>query len=136
MTTAQHPEKHYDAHDTMTPVVDTHGRVHVHVVPLRVLFAVYLILVAATIATVAVTWKDFGQLNIVIALAIAVFKAAMVILYFMHLRWDNLFNGVILICALAFVMTFIAVTMLDSGEYKQNYVPPGTRQMISSQNGL
>jgi cytochrome c oxidase subunit 4 len=136
MTTAAHPDQHYDAHDTMTPVIDHEGRVHVHVVPLRVLFAVYFILVLATIATVAVTWKDFGALNIVIALAIAVFKAAMVILYFMHLRWDNLFNGVILISALAFVMTFIGVTIMDSGQYKQNYVPPGTRQMISSQNGI
>jgi hypothetical protein len=28
------------------------------------------------------------------------------------------------------------VTIMDSGQYKQNYVPPGTRQMISSQNGI
>jgi len=69
-------------------------------------------------------------------LAIAVFKAALVTLYFMHLRWDNLFTGVILISALAFVMTFIGVTIMDSGQYKQNYVPPGTRQVISSQNGI
>jgi cytochrome c oxidase subunit 4 len=136
MTTAAHPGKHYDAHDTMTPVIDDSGHVHVHVVPLKVLFGVYFILVLATVATVAVTYVDFRQFNIVIALAIAVFKAALVILYFMHLRWDNLFNGVILISALAFVMTFIGVTVMDSGQYKQNYVPPGTRQMISSQNGI
>lgn len=136
MTTADNPTKHYDAHDTMTPAVDDHGRVHVHVVPLKILFGVYFVLVLATFATVAVTYWDFGQLNIFIALAIAVVKAALVILYFMHLRWDSLFNGVIIISALAFVMTFIGVAIMDSGQYKQNYAPPGTRQIMSSQNGL
>jgi cytochrome c oxidase subunit IV len=136
MTTAENPTHHYDAHDTMTPMVDAHGDVHVHVVPLKVLFGIYFCLVVATVLTVAVTWVDFGQLNVFIALGIAVIKAALVILYFMHLRWDNLFNGVILISALAFVMTFIGVAMMDSGQYKQNYQPPGTRQVISSQNGL
>jgi cytochrome c oxidase subunit 4 len=136
MTTAENPTHHYDAHDTMTPVVDDHGHVHVHVVAPKVLLSVYFALVVATVLTVAVTYVDFGAMNIFIALGIAVIKAALVILYFMHLRWDNLFNGVILIAALLFVMTFIGVTMMDSGQYKQNYQPPGTRQMMSSQNGL
>lgn len=136
MTTAENPTHHYDAHDTMTPVVDDHGHVHVHVVGPKVLLSVYFALVVATVLTVAVTYVDFGAMNIFIALAIAVIKAALVILYFMHLRWDNLFNGVILIAALIFVMTFIGVAMMDSGQYKQNYLPPGTKQMMSSQNGL
>jgi cytochrome c oxidase subunit 4 len=112
------------------------GALHPHVVPVSLLFIVYGILVLATIATVAVTLVDLGQLNITVALAIAVFKAALVILYFMHLRWDNLFNGVVLISALAFVFLFIAVALMDTGEYKVNDQPPGTRQMMSSQNGL
>ncbi|HEY2588564.1 MAG TPA: cytochrome C oxidase subunit IV family protein [Tepidisphaeraceae bacterium] len=136
MTTAENPTQHYDAHDTMTPRVDEHGHVHVHVVPPKVLLAVYFALVFATVLTVAVTYVDFGAMNVFIALGIAVIKAALVILYFMHLRWDNLFNGVILITALAFVATFLAITMIDSGQYKQNYRPPGTRQVMSSQNGL
>lgn len=136
MTTAENPTQHYDAHDTMTPRVDEHGHVHVHVVAPRVLLSVYFALVVATVLTVAVTYVDFGSLNIFIALGIAVIKAALVILYFMHLRWDNLFNGVILITALVFVATFLSVTMMDSGQYKQNYKQPGTRQVMNSQNGL
>jgi caa(3)-type oxidase subunit IV len=65
-----------------------------------------------------------------------VFKAALVILYFMHVRWDSLFNGIILISALAFVMVFIGVTLMDTTEYKMNNTPPGTRMMMSSQNGI
>jgi cytochrome c oxidase subunit 4 len=112
------------------------GQVHPHIVSPGLLLGVYGILVLATIATVAVTLKDFGPFNIWLALGIAVFKAALVILYFMHLRWDSLFNGIILISALAFVMVFIGVALMDTSEYKMNNQPPGTRMMMSSQNGL
>jgi cytochrome c oxidase subunit 4 len=122
--------------DYHSPAAHDDGAVHPHIVPPSVLLGVYLVLVAATVATVLVTLVDLGALNIWVALAIAVFKAALVILYFMHLRWDSLFNGIILISALAFVMVFIGVTMMDTGEYQMNYQPPGTRQMMSSQNGI
>jgi len=121
------PQVHSEPHE---------GAVHPHIVPPRVLLSVYFVLVAATIITVLVTLVDLGELNIWVALAIAVFKAAMVILYFMHVRWDSPFNAVILISAIAFVMVFIATTIMDSGQYKMNYQPPGTRQMMSSQNGI
>jgi cytochrome c oxidase subunit 4 len=130
MSTAQavQPLEHDSHHDS--------GAVHVHIVPPSVLLAVYGVLVLATIATVAVTLVDLGFLNIWAALAIAVFKAALVILYFMHLRYDSLFNGIILIAAIGFVMVFIGVTLMDTAEYKSNFQPPGTRLMMSSQNGL
>jgi cytochrome c oxidase subunit 4 len=114
----------------------TDGAVHPHIVPPKVLLTVYFVLVAGTIATVAVTLVDLKQFNIWAALGIAVFKAALVILYFMHVKYDKLFTGVILISALGFVMVFIGVTLMDSSEYKANYEQPGTRQMMSSQNGL
>ena len=41
-----------------------------------------------TLLTVAVTYVDLGQLNLVVAMGIAVFKASLVILYFMHVRWS------------------------------------------------
>ena len=131
MTTANTLE--YQAHEHQHA---DDGALHPHIVSPKVLLTVYGVLVAATVATVLVTLVDLGALNVWVALAIAVFKTALVILYFMHLRWDALFNGVILITALAFVMTFIGVTLMDTGEYKMNYQPPGTRQMMSSQNGL
>ena len=122
----------YDSHDPS----HNHGQVHPHVVPPRVLLGVYFVLVLATIATVGVTLVNLGQLNIWVALGIAVFKAALVILYFMHVKYDKLFTGIIVISALGFVMVFIGVALMDSSEYKANYQPPGTRQMMSSQNGL
>jgi cytochrome c oxidase subunit 4 len=116
-----------DDHDT--------GAIHVHALPLKVLFGVYAILVVLTILTVAVAYMELGKLNIWVAMLIAVLKASFVVLYFMHLRYDNLFNGLVLVVALLFVALFIAVTMMDTAEYKGNMNPPGTRIMMTSQNG-
>jgi cytochrome c oxidase subunit 4 len=116
------------------------GAVHPHVVPPSVLLGVYGVLVVLTIATVAITRVDLdkfnlGRLNILAALAIAVVKAAFVVLYFMHLRYDSPFNAVVLISALFFVAVFLGFAIMDTGEYKPNYEPPGTRIMVTSQNG-
>ena len=127
MSTA-HALEHDSNHDS--------GAVHPHIMPPSVLLTVYGVLVALTVATVAITLVDLGILNIWAALAIAVLKASLVILYFMHLRYDSLFNGIILIAALGFVMVFIGVALMDTSEYRSNLQPPGTRLMMSSQNGL
>ena len=116
------------------------GVIHPHVVPPSVLLGVYGILVVLTILTVAVTRVDLdklhlGRLNILAALIIAVVKAAFVVLYFMHLRYDNPFNAVAFISALFFVAVFLGFAIMDTSEYKPNYEPPGTRIMVTSQNG-
>jgi cytochrome c oxidase subunit 4 len=129
---------HSTDHDNAPGAGD--GAIHPHIVPPSVLLAVYGVLVVLTILTVAITKVDLdklhlGSLNIWAALIIAVIKAAFVVLYFMHLRYDSPFNGVVLICALFFVAVFLGFAMMDTGEYKPNYDPPGTRIMVTSQNG-
>ncbi len=89
---------------------------HIHIVPPRVLLAVFGALMVFTVLTVTVTYVDLGPGNILLALAIAVVKAALVAMYFMHLRWDSPFNGIILIIALAFVMLFVGLAILDTSQ--------------------
>ena len=89
-----------------------------HAVPLKVLVGVFLILMFLTFVTVGVTVFDFGyELNLVVAMAIALVKAAFVGLYFMHLRWDAPLNGFILVASLLFVTLFIMITLMDTGQY-------------------
>jgi cytochrome c oxidase subunit 4 len=102
------------------------GSAHVHVTSPILLLSVYAVLVTLTIITVAVTLVDLGQFNIWVALAVAVLKAGLVAFYFMHLRWDSPFNGIVLIISLFFVSLFIGISILDSKEYQHNYTPPGT----------
>lgn len=92
---------------------------HVHAVPVWLLAAVLAVLLALTVLTVAVTYIDLGRTgNIMVALGIAVIKSALVVLYFMHLRWDSPFNSVILCSALLFIAVFLAFAMVDTSEYR------------------
>jgi len=94
-----------------------------HVVPVRMLVGVLLALLVLTVVTVAVTLVDLGPFNLVVALSIALVKATLVLLYFMHLRWDRPFNAVIIISALAFVVIFVGLTLLDSHNYQADIIP-------------
>ena len=113
------PSKHDDEH-------------HFHVLSLPLLCGVLAILLFLTFVTVAVTWVDLGALNIWVALAIAVVKAVFVALYFMHLRWDSVFNAFVFTTALIFLALFIGVTLMDSAAYQVNYEPPGGTQVTAT----
>ena len=98
---------------------------HVHVVPPWLLLAVFAALLVLTFVTVAITHFDFGRtVNVWVALGIAVAKATLVALFFMHLKWDSPFNGLVCVAAMFFVALFIGITVLDTKEYNQNFNPP------------
>jgi cytochrome c oxidase subunit IV len=94
---------------------DSHG---VHAVSLKILFSIYFALIVFTAITVAVSRIDLGDGNIWVALMVAVVKCSLVALYFMHLRWDSPFNGMVLCAAFFFVALFIGLAMLDSVSYQ------------------
>ena len=100
-----------------------------HVVSIRILFGVLGVLLVLTVLTVAVTWVDLGEYNLLIALAIAFVKAVLVLLYFMHLRWDRPFNAVVIISALAFVMIFVGLALLDTFQYQPDIIPGYSPQL-------
>jgi cytochrome c oxidase subunit 4 len=94
------------------------GHEAAHVVPLKVLAGVFGGLVVMTVVTVVASRFDFGEWNLAIALAIAVVKASLVVLVFMHLLWDRPFNAIVFVGCLIFVGLFIGLTLLDT---MQNY---------------
>ncbi len=60
-----------------------------HIVPVKVYFGVAAGLYILLILTVAISLIDLGSLNIIAALAIAVAKMLLVVLFFMHVRWSS-----------------------------------------------
>lgn len=108
---------HSAAHDASHP-----GQGTVHAVPFPILVAVFAALLVLTFATVAATWVNLGELNLWVALGIATFKAGLVALYFMHLRYDHPFNGLVFVAALTVLSLFLAMTLLDSFEYQSNII--------------
>src|SRR5512140_2813972 len=73
---------------------------YVHIVPMPVLLAVFAALVAFTVLTVAAARFELGSWNLIVAMVIATVKASLVVLYFMHLRYDQPFNALIFVTAL------------------------------------
>ena len=94
-----------------------------HVLPLRLLAAVFAGLVVLTWVTVAATWVDLGAGNLWLAMAIATVKASLVALIFMHLRWDRPINAIIFLGALLFVMLFVGMLLADTSSYLPEMIP-------------
>jgi len=91
-----------------------------HVMSMQMLLGVYAVLIVLTVLTVtaAMPQFDFGGWNLWIAMIIATAKASLVALYFMHLRYDNPFNGIIFVTALLFLGIFLSITLLDVTGYQ------------------
>lgn len=84
-----------------------------HLTPLTVYVKVFVGLIILTAITVGTSMFDFGIMNIVIALAIAIMKASLVILFFMQLKYDDLGNKVAFAASFGFLLIFILLTGSD-----------------------
>lgn len=84
-----------------------------HVVPIRVYLVIFATLLALTGATTAAAFVDLGRLNVVIMLGIAVTKATLVILYFMHVRWSTRLTHLVVVSGFVFFAILVLLTMAD-----------------------
>lgn len=92
-----------------------------HILPLKLYLGIGSLLLFLTAVTVWASYIDLGEFNIVLAMAIAAFKASLVILFFMHLLYDNkiyMFAFVLSIVMLAFLL---AVTLFDTMKRAELY---------------
>ena len=84
-----------------------------HVVPLRIYLLVFTCLMVFTAITVAVAFFDLGPFNNVVMLGIAVFKAVLVIMFFMHVKYGTRLIPVVIGSGAFFLLILFAVTMSD-----------------------
>jgi cytochrome c oxidase subunit 4 len=84
-----------------------------HVLPLGVYLAVFLALLAGTALTTWVATVDLGRLSDVVALAIAGTKAALVILYFMHVRYSSRLVWVFALAGFVWLVLFFILILAD-----------------------
>ena len=84
-----------------------------HIVPYRVYVIVWAALLVLTAITVGVSRVDMKHVAVLAAMMIAAFKGTLVILYFMHVRFEKpLYAGMIL-AAFGTYAVFIALTFTD-----------------------
>ena len=85
-----------------------------HIVPLRIYVSIFAALLVGTALNVWAGLHDFpGQLNVIIALTIAVVKATLVVLYFMHVRYSSRLIWVVFTSALFWLAILFALTFSD-----------------------
>ena len=84
-----------------------------HSVGLPTYFGVFAALMVFTALTVWVAFQDFGAYNNLIALGIAVIKATLVVLFFMHVIHSTPLTKIILVTSLFFFLLLVAFVYAD-----------------------
>lgn len=82
-------------------------------VPLSTYFMVFGALMVLTVITVAVAFVDLGNLNVAVALAVAVIKASLVVLFFMHVRYASRLTQLVVLCSLVWLGFLFFITLSD-----------------------
>ena len=98
---------------------DAHGSGrthHPHVLPIRIYAVVAAALLILTFVTVKVSYYNFGVMNLFVAMGVATLKATLVVLFFMHLKYDEKFNAIVFVGSLTFLTIFFVLTLADTME--------------------
>ncbi|MGE0444917.1 MAG: cytochrome C oxidase subunit IV family protein, partial [Vicinamibacterales bacterium] len=66
-----------------------HGEGHSHVSPKSMYYTIFGTLMVMTAVTVGVAFINLGILNFPVAISIAILKATLVILFFMHVKYSS-----------------------------------------------
>ena len=84
-----------------------------HVTSPKVYLLIFLALMVLTAITVAVAFLHLGPFNDVAALTIAVSKATLVVLYFMHVRHSSRMTKISVLAGFLWLALLIGLTLSD-----------------------
>ena len=85
----------------------------VHIVPRKTYFSVFGALLVCTALTVFAANINFGKMNDVIAMTIAVIKMMLVLLFFMHVRYSSRLIWVIVASMFFWLLILLLLTLTD-----------------------
>jgi len=84
-----------------------------HIVTKKQYSYVFATLLLLTFITTTVGMMDLGRLNVVVALVIAVIKALLVVLFFMHIYWSSKLNKLTVVAGVAWLALLLWLTLTD-----------------------
>ncbi len=82
-------------------------------VPKSVYYRVFIALMVLLGLTFFAALFDLGNLNVVIALTIAVIKAVLVVLFFMHVRYSTRLLWIFVAAGFFWLLIMVILTMAD-----------------------
>ncbi len=86
---------------------------HTHIVKYRTYVYVLIALLFMTFVSVAVTEIDLGPYTVTMALLLASIKSLLVLLIFMHLKFDKKFYGIMVASVFLLLACVIVITFMD-----------------------
>ena len=93
------------------------------VVPIKVYVGVFLALIALTFTTVAVSKLELGEYNFVAAITIAVVKALLVVLFFMHVKQASAMTKLFVVAGFFWMAILFVFTLSDY--FSRDWLPRG-----------
>src|SRR5262245_32629918 len=84
-----------------------------HVSPKSTYYAIFSALMVLTVVTIAVAYRPLGAWNFPVAISIAITKATLVILFFMHAKYSSRLTKLFVGTAFFFLAILLGLTMTD-----------------------
>ncbi len=84
-----------------------------HITPVRTLVAVWVTLLVMTYLTYIVATYDFGWMNTPIAIGIAIFKASLVVIIFMGVRYNTPLTKLVAVAGFFWLLILFGMTLND-----------------------
>ena len=84
-----------------------------HVAPKSLYYTIFGSLMVLTVITIGVAFVNLGSFNFPVAIAIAITKATLVVLFFMHGIWSSRLVKLVIGGAVFFLFILLALTMTD-----------------------
>ena len=84
-----------------------------HLVPVKTYVGVFLVLMVLTGLTTGVAFIDLHAWNTPVALAIAVVKMVLVVLFFMHVKYSPGLTKMVILAGFFFLALLVAFTLAD-----------------------
>ena len=98
---------------TTTLTADEHNDDDMHILPDTTQLKVFVALIILTIITVTASVKYPGQIGIAVALVVTPLKAALILMYFMHLKFERPVFIIMFLVAISILAILMGLTILD-----------------------
>jgi len=93
--------------------VEGFEEVHGHISPFKNYIMVFGALMVLTALTYAVSYMSLGTASLPVAMGVAVAKATLVCMFFMHLKYDDRYHVFVFLSSLLFVAIFFTFIIFD-----------------------
>ena len=102
-----------------------HVHEHAHHPPILLYYKIFGALLVLTMITVAVAFQDFGVFNNIIALGIAGIKTTLVVLFFMHVKYESKLTKLFAVAGFIWLAILLAFTLQDTETRRHDPGPKG-----------